>query len=436
MRAMRGQRWLVLLRAVLATTIAAAWGLAPAVASADSLGLSLSASTVPVGVPTTLTVATNGTSIDNYGDGPYLYAVVQPTGSGSCLATFGQDQQVDGASSTVLADGQEVAVGTSSSSFSYTQYWAGQSTICAWLETDPYDSADSGDTSSVVTAVGYGTVSAVNTDSLTASLSTGSPAPGVPFTVAFSGNADPTDQYGDGPYLYAVVQPAGSGSCLATYGQDQQVDGASSTVLTGGGNGATALNAGAFSTGDTVSEPAGAYELCAWLETDAYDSATRGDTSAVVLAAIGAVSFSVPNPAPSPAPPAPPVPTPPVLSFGHQQISHAGVVLLPVTCTGDAGCHATAILSVIETHRGRRLVAVTARSRHKNRYTTTKRTVIVGAKHLNIGANEVVSVSLHLNAAGRKLLRIRRRFTAALTVVQGNTVLVTRKVTFKAGHHG
>lgn len=426
-------RWLAYLCAMVAGAMGAAWAVAP-IASADSVGLSLTASTVAVGVPTTLTVATDGASIDGYGDGPFLYVVVQPVGSGSCLPTYGQDQEVDGASSTVLADGQEVAVGRSSSSFSYTQYSAGQATVCAWLETDEYDYAGSGDTASVVTASANGTVSAINTDSLTAALSTATPVPGVPFTVTFGGTTDPTDQYGDGPYLYAVVQPAGSGSCLATYGQDQQVDGAASTVLTGGGGGSTALDAGAFSVGDTATEQAGAYVLCAWLETDEFDYSGSGDTSSVVVAATGPIAFSVAVPAPPPAPPAapPPPPAAPVLSFGQPSTTPAGVLVLPVTCTGGAGCHATAILSVIETHKGRRLVAVAARSSRLNPLKTTRRTVIVGAKGINIAANQSIDMRVRLNDPGRQLLRRRRRFTAALSVVQSNTVLATSKVTFNA----
>jgi hypothetical protein len=142
-------------------------------------------------------------------------------------------------------------------------------------------------------------LTAINTDTLASSLSTGAPQPNVPFTVTFSGQATTTDSGGDGPYLYAVVQPAGAGGCQPTYGDDQQVVGSQATVLTSGSE----VSTGQFSKTYSDSSPKGLYTVCAWLEDRGWDDSGSGYTPADVTATASPVTFRVGAPPPPPPPP-------------------------------------------------------------------------------------------------------------------------------------
>ena len=240
-----------LLRAVL-TAVATAGLLtaaAPAVAMADSLSISLSNASPANGIPITVTLTSSSvTPIDSNGDGPFLYAAVQPASAGGCQPTFGDDQQVVGSQASVLEQGDRLNTGQDSQSSSFTAYTAGSYTVCGWVETKGDDWSGSGYTPSIVFATATGTLASADTDTLSASLSTNSPQPHVPFTVTFSGSATPIDSDGNGPYLYAVAQPAGAGGCQATFGDDQQVTGSQGTVLEQGDR----VSTGQFSNPDSL----------------------------------------------------------------------------------------------------------------------------------------------------------------------------------------
>jgi hypothetical protein len=90
-------------------------------------------------------------------------------------------------------------------------------------------------------------------------------------------------------------------------------------------------------------------------------------------------------------------------------------------------------LTVTETFRGHRLVAVSARKakvKHK--------TVVVGTAKATVPAGHTQKVRIGLNRTGRKLLAARHKLSAKLTITQRiagkNRTISTQKVTFKAPH--
>ncbi len=126
-------------------------------------------------------------------------------------------------------------------------------------------------------------------------------------------------------------------------------------------------------------------------------------------------------------PPTPVVPG--KASVGHAHVSGT-TVSVPVICKGDTRCKVSLKLTVIETHRGRRLVAVSARKGK-----LTHATVVVGTASATIKAGHTATVRIGLNRTGRQLLAARHKITAKLTVVQGRRTVSTQKVTFKAPKH-
>jgi len=293
-----------LVRATVTGVIATAFATlaAPAAAMADSASISLSNAQPATGTPITVTFNTAATPIDSNGDGPYLYAVVQPSSAGGCQPTFGDDQGVVGSQASILVQGGDngqVTTGQDSQSYNYTSYMAAAYTVCAWLETAYDDYSGSGDTSSVVTATATSGLTASNTDTLSPSLSTSAPQPNVPFTVTFTGNATPIDSNGDGPYLYAVVQPSSAGGCQPTFGDDQGVVGSQANVVVQGGDNGE-VTTGQFKKVFNFSAPKGSYTVCGWLESDYDDYSGSGDTSSDVTAAATPVTFTIASPPPPP----------------------------------------------------------------------------------------------------------------------------------------
>jgi hypothetical protein len=113
-------------------------------ALADSLSVSLSNANPPDGAPITATFNATATAIDSNSDGPYLYAVIQPSSAGACGATYGEDMQVAGSQATTITsdsfnNSTQLKTGQSTTDFSFTAYSAGAYTRCGWIETVPND---------------------------------------------------------------------------------------------------------------------------------------------------------------------------------------------------------------------------------------------------------------------------------------------------------
>lgn len=101
-------------------------------------------------------------------------------------------------------------------------------------------------------------------DQLQVSVLKATPEQGVPVTLAFSGAASVSDNYGDGPNLLAVVRPSGGIGCQPSYESDQAAAGSANTDLFGESN---QLTPGSFSQQTTFDPPnVSGYLVCAWLE--------------------------------------------------------------------------------------------------------------------------------------------------------------------------
>ena len=133
----------------------------------------------------------------------------------------------------------------------------------------------------------------------------------------------------------------------------------------------------------------------------------------------------------SPTPPAPP--TVGTATVGHAKVT-GSTAAVRITCSGAPGaqCNLSLRMTVTETLRGHRLIAVAARVRHK--------LVSVGAASVTLSAGSTETVRISLNRAGRSLLASRHVLKVALVVNEalgnGQSVTVsTQTVTFSSPRH-
>jgi hypothetical protein len=127
----------------------------------------------------------------------------------------------------------------------------------------------------------------------------------------------------------------------------------------------------------------------------------------------------------SPPPPPPPPPGPGRTSVGHPKVSGT-TASARVSCTGAAGavCKLSFKLTVIETFKGHKLVAVTARKRIK----TTHKVVVVGTAKITLNAGHSHTVRVGLNRTGKRLLNSRHQLPAKLLITQAIAGGKTRTV--------
>jgi hypothetical protein len=110
---------------------------------------------------------------------------------------------------------------------------------------------------------------------------------------------------------------------------------------------------------------------------------------------------------------------------------------VPVSCTGRGSCTVVLTLSVTETLKGGKLVAVAAR-----RTKTTKHVVILARVRVTIAAGHSKTVTLRLSSAGRRLLARRGRLAVKLDTSQltasRSRLIASRTLTFKTrkAHRG
>jgi hypothetical protein len=128
-----------------------------------------------------------------------------------------------------------------------------------------------------------------------------------------------------------------------------------------------------------------------------------------------------------------PPPPPPVAgraSAGHAKVS-GRTVSVPVTCTGDTSCTVSLRLTVTETRKGHKVIAVSARKAK-----VVRKTLVLGTASATIRPGRTTTVRVGLNGVGRKLLAARHTLTAKLTVTQRGSgrsrTVATQKVTFTA----
>jgi hypothetical protein len=120
-------------------------------------------------------------------------------------------------------------------------------------------------------------------------------------------------------------------------------------------------------------------------------------------------------------------------SVGSARVSGT-MASIPITCKGVTSCTVSLELTVTETLRGHRVLAVGARKTK-----VTHRTVVVGTARATVKAGQEQTVRIGLNRTGRNLLAARHRLATKLTVTQRiadrNLVIFTQTVTFKARKH-
>jgi hypothetical protein len=136
----------------------------------------------------------------------------------------------------------------------------------------------------------------------------------------------------------------------------------------------------------------------------------------------------------SPAPPPPPPPGP-----GRAAVNHAKVkgttASVRISCSGASGavCKLTLRMTVTEKFRGRKLIAITSRTkRHTHNVTVTG-----GLAHVTLQAGHTQTIRVSLNRTGKRLLVRRHHLNVTLKITQklgGNASRTVSKQTlhFKA----
>jgi hypothetical protein len=137
------------------------------------------------------------------------------------------------------------------------------------------------------------------------------------------------------------------------------------------------------------------------------------------------------------APPKPnPKPTPKAGTASAGRITVKGrTATVAVTCRGATSCRVSLTLTVHETLRGHRIVAISAAKTKKPK--VKHRLVVVGSASATVGAGKTAKLKVSLNRTGRGLLAARHRLTATLTVRQRGAgkktkVVARHKVTFRS----
>lgn len=101
-------------------------------------------------------------------------------------------------------------------------------------------------------------------------------------------------------------------------------------------------------------------------------------------------------------------------------------------CAGSKSCKLTLKLKITETLKGGKVVSVSASSSGKAKKGTTRRTVTVATESVTVQAGRSKTVSLKLNAAGRRVLAQLHALATKFTETQAGSTKSTRVVRFKA----
>jgi hypothetical protein len=99
------------------------------------------------------------------------------------------------------------------------------------------------------------------------------------------------------------------------------------------------------------------------------------------------------------------------------------------TIDPTATCPATVSLSVTETLKGGKVIAVTSGAKRKPK--SVKRTISVGGDDVTVSAGPDESVSIPLNGIGKSLLKSHHTLHASLTVTSNGQTVATQTITFK-----
>jgi ELWxxDGT repeat protein len=137
------------------------------------------------------------------------------------------------------------------------------------------------------------------------------------------------------------------------------------------------------------------------------------------------------GPTPTPPAPTPPTPVPPTPSV-TSVTSSGSSASVSVSCTGAEGtdCEVTVTLSVTETIKGGKVIAIASKAKpHKPK--AKHKTVVIGTSTETLAAGTKATVTVVLNGAGKHLLATRHKLNAKLSVKSSGNVIDTQTVTFK-----
>jgi ELWxxDGT repeat protein len=134
-------------------------------------------------------------------------------------------------------------------------------------------------------------------------------------------------------------------------------------------------------------------------------------------------------------PPPPSNGIPPTLKFTSTKVSGDDATIqltLPGTSTGSYTVNVT--LSVVETLQGNKVLGVAAsdRTAYKAKKKPVKKTVVVGTKTVQVSGGKTVSLSVALNAAGKKLLALRHHLSVKLAASAKGKTLASKTLSFTA----
>jgi hypothetical protein len=106
---------------------------------------------------------------------------------------------------------------------------------------------------------------------------------------------------------------------------------------------------------------------------------------------------------------------------------------VPLSCTGGTPCTVKLTLSITETLRHGKIIAIAASSKR----TTTKKRVVLAAHTVTLSAAHHKTVTLTLNRTGKRLLAKHHRLKVTLTAVQTRKTIAKQTLTFRARpkHH-
>jgi hypothetical protein len=125
--------------------------------------------------------------------------------------------------------------------------------------------------------------------------------------------------------------------------------------------------------------------------------------------------------------PGPPAPTTGSTVFGTAVVSGTSVAVM-ITCNGPANatCNDVVQLSIVETLKGGKLVAISPHVK------TKKKVVVLGSVSVTLTGGQTKTVTISLNGAGKSLLAKRHTLKVTLTIKQSGKTVTTKTVTFKS----
>jgi hypothetical protein len=292
---------------------------APRALAADTLQVAIDSPAPEQGIPFSIIFSGSSTATNNEGDGPSLIADVRPAGGVGCQADYADDHSAAGGASTEIfgpevegwGDEPSQGPGAYEQATSYDAPDTGTFIVCAWLESQGQALA------------GPATATFSVRGPQVSELSVGLPAgaqPNVAFQVDYTTHTDQKLS------LSSVIRPSGGLPCAADEALDTQQN-QDETSLTGEpwDDGFTSIFGGPLTNTATVTEPAGPYLICTWIEGP---NTNEVDAAASTNIYVGT-------------PPSPPAPmrsvvhaTSPRLLLGTQRISKRHGTVISGTAAG------------------------------------------------------------------------------------------------------